>query len=78
MEMHQVRYMLEFEFGGSLFRREHSHTHLSDLGQMIRPHLETVYQAAANAKRVSNDLTQMKKVPLKLGINEHHLTGRNR
>ncbi|MGB8245758.1 MAG: LysR family transcriptional regulator, partial [Pseudolabrys sp.] len=55
--------MLEFEFGGDLFRREHSHTHLSDLGQMIRPHLETLHQAAANAKLVSNDLTQMKKVP---------------
>ncbi|MGB9398531.1 MAG: LysR family transcriptional regulator [Pseudolabrys sp.] len=61
--------MLEFEFGGDLFRREHSRTHLSDLGQMIRPHLETLHQAAAKAKLVSNDLTQMKKVPpLKLGI----------
>ena len=61
--------MLEFEFGGELFRREHSRMHLSDLGQMIRPHLETLYQAAAKAKLASNDFTQMKKIPpLKLGI----------
>ena len=39
--------MLEGEFGGNMFRREHNHTHLSDLGKMIRPHLETVYNAAS-------------------------------
>ena len=60
--------MLEGEFGGRLFRREHNHTHLSDLGKMIRPHLETVYNAAVKAKQLSRDVGEMKKVPLKLGI----------
>ena len=60
--------LLEAEFGGKLFRREHSHTHLSDLGKMIRPHLETVFNATAKAKQLSRDVGQMKRVPLKLGI----------
>jgi len=59
---------LEAEFGGPLFHREHKFTHLTDLGQMIRPHLETIYSSAVKAKRVSRDLTEFRKVPLKLGI----------
>jgi DNA-binding transcriptional LysR family regulator len=59
---------LEAELGGQLFRREHHLTHLTDLGQMVRPHLETVYNAAVKAKRLSQDLSQLKRVPLKLGI----------
>jgi LysR family transcriptional regulator, hydrogen peroxide-inducible genes activator len=60
--------LLEAELGGMLFRRERNRTHLSELGEMVRPHLETVYNGALSAKRLSRDLTQMKKVPLKLGI----------
>ena len=59
---------LEAEFGGPLFHREHKFTHLTDLGQMIRPHLETIYSSAVRAKRLSRDLTEFRKVPLKLGI----------
>jgi LysR family hydrogen peroxide-inducible transcriptional activator len=60
--------LLEGEFGGQLFRREHSRTHLSDLGKMVRPYLETVYNAAVKAKQLSRDVNKMKRVPLKLGI----------
>jgi len=35
---------------------------------MVLPHLETVYQAAVKAKQLSKDLSQLKRVPLKLGI----------
>jgi DNA-binding transcriptional LysR family regulator len=59
---------LEAEFGGQLFHREHKSTHLTDLGQMIRPHLETIYSASKKAKRLSEDLSELRKVPLKLGI----------
>jgi LysR family transcriptional regulator, hydrogen peroxide-inducible genes activator len=59
---------LEGELGGPLFHRERHLTHLTDLGDMVRPHLETVYQAAVEAKRLSQDVKQLKKVPLKLGI----------
>jgi DNA-binding transcriptional LysR family regulator len=59
---------LEGELGGPLFHRERHLTHLTDLGEMVRPHLETVYEAAIKAKRLSQDLSQLKRVPLKLGI----------
>jgi LysR family transcriptional regulator, hydrogen peroxide-inducible genes activator len=59
---------LEAELGGALFRRERNSTHLSELGLMVRPHLETVYNATASAKRVSQDVNRMKTVPLKLGL----------
>ena len=59
---------LEAELGGVLFRRERNNTHLSELGLMVRPHLETVYSATASAKQVSQDVNRMKKVPLKLGL----------
>jgi DNA-binding transcriptional LysR family regulator len=35
---------------------------------MVRPHQEIVYNGTLSAKRLSRDLAQMKKVPLKLGI----------
>jgi DNA-binding transcriptional LysR family regulator len=59
---------LEGEFGGQLFHREQKFTHLSELGAMVRPHLETVYAAAVQAKQLSQEIKQLNKVPLKLGI----------
>ena len=59
---------LEGELGGPLFHRERHLTHLTDLGAMVRPHLETVYVAAVKVKSLSHDVTQLKRVPLKLGI----------
>jgi hypothetical protein len=38
--------------------------HLTELGEMVRPHLETVYEAAVKAKRLSQDVKQLKRVPL--------------
>src|SRR5215467_12222388 len=48
---------LEGDLGGRLFHRERNFTHLTDLGQMVRPHLEMVYSAAIRAKRLSKDLS---------------------
>ena len=59
---------LEGELGGRLFHREHKFTHLSELGEMVRPHLQTVYTAALQAKQLSQEVKQLEKVPLKLGI----------
>ena len=59
---------LEGELGGPLFHRERHLTHLTELGEMVRPHLETVYEAAVKAKRLSQDISEQKRVPLKLGI----------
>src|SRR5260221_14764542 len=59
---------LEGELGGPLFHRECHLTHLTDLGQMALPHIKTVYNAAVKAKKPSQDLSRLKRVPLKLGI----------
>jgi LysR family hydrogen peroxide-inducible transcriptional activator len=59
---------LEVELGGQLIHRERQMTHLTDLGQMVLPHLEMVYRAAVKAKQLSQDVSQLKRVPLKLGI----------
>jgi len=36
--------LLEAEFGGSLFRRTRGHSHLTALGEIVRPHLEKVWE----------------------------------
>ncbi len=60
--------LLEAELGGLLFNRENKRTHLTELGRMVRPHLEAVYDQLRAAKQASNDFLQMKKVPLNLGV----------
>jgi LysR family hydrogen peroxide-inducible transcriptional activator len=59
--------LLEEELGGPLFRREPSRTELTELGRMVRPYLETVYDQSQAVKRLSQDFLS-NKVPLKLGI----------
>jgi LysR family transcriptional regulator, hydrogen peroxide-inducible genes activator len=58
--------LLEEELGGLLFRREHESTHLTDLGHMVRPHLQSVYHHSMLAKQLSQDFER--RLPLKLGI----------
>lgn len=42
---------LEDELGGPLFHRERAHTHLTELGRLMRPHLQATLGAAETAKR---------------------------
>jgi DNA-binding transcriptional LysR family regulator len=58
--------LLEEELGAPLFLRERDTTHLTDLGHLIRPHLQLVYDHSKMAKRLSRDFE--KQWPLKLGI----------
>ena len=57
---------LEQELGGALFHRERAHTHLSELGQIVRPHLEQVYREMQEAKREAGDFAKLRRTPLKL------------
>jgi DNA-binding transcriptional LysR family regulator len=41
---------LEEELGGSLFRRERRLTHMTELGRLMRPHLQQVYTSTIVAK----------------------------
>jgi DNA-binding transcriptional LysR family regulator len=60
--------LLEEELGGVLFHRERNNTHLSELGRMVKPHLEQVYAQAEAAKREAFDFAKLKKTVLKLGV----------
>ncbi|KLK93464.1 LysR family transcriptional regulator [Microvirga vignae] len=60
--------LLEEELGGVLFHRERNNTHLSELGRMVKPHLEQVYAQAEEAKRQAFDFAKLKKTTLKLGV----------
>lgn len=59
---------LEEEFGGPLFRRERNNTHLTELGKLIRPHLQTIDDAAETARAEAEDYRRMEKAPLRLGL----------
>jgi len=60
--------LLELEFGGPLFNRERSATHLSELGRIALPHLEQVHQQSLDAKRKAQEFLSLKDATLKLGI----------
>ena len=59
---------LEAELGGELFRRERSHTHLTDLGKLMKPHLETIFAANEAAKADAHAFKSLEKAEINLGV----------
>ncbi len=59
---------LEQELGGELFRRERRRTHLTDLGKLMRPHLEQVYAASEAAKADAYGFKSLEKAEINLGV----------
>jgi LysR family transcriptional regulator, hydrogen peroxide-inducible genes activator len=59
---------LEDELGGELLRRERGNTHLTELGQLVRPYLEQVAAATETAREQASSFKRAKKAPLKLGV----------
>ena len=51
---------LEDELGGPLFSRERGLTHLTDLGRLMKPHLEAVYEASEAARITSYNVCYTK------------------
>jgi LysR family hydrogen peroxide-inducible transcriptional activator len=60
--------LLEEEFGGTLFHRERNNTHLSELGQIIKPHLDQILDEAEAANRGARGLKDLTQARLKLGV----------
>ena len=58
--------LLEEELGGPLFSRERESTHLTELGNLVCPHLQSLYDHSRLVKHLSQDFVG--KWPLKLGI----------
>ena len=59
---------LEEELGGELFRRERSRTHLTDLGRLMKPHLEQIYSASEAAKADAYGFQSLEKAEINLGV----------
>ena len=58
---------LEDELGGPLFHREHSRTHLSELGRMMQPYFQSIYDQTQAAKEQAKSLSSLDQTELKLG-----------
>ncbi|MBV9931276.1 MAG: LysR family transcriptional regulator [Alphaproteobacteria bacterium] len=58
---------LEHELGGPLFHRERGNTHLSELGRMMLPYLETVEQSARAAREQARAVRKLERATLKIG-----------
>ena len=59
---------LETELGGELFRRERSTTHLSDLGKLMRPALQAIYDSATSAKALAKSFHVGDRMPVGLAL----------
>ena len=59
---------LEDELGGPLFSRERGLTHLTDLGRLMRPHLEAVYASSEAARQSAQSFRKMEVASLRLGV----------
>jgi LysR family hydrogen peroxide-inducible transcriptional activator len=51
-----------------LFRRERHLTHLADLGRLIRPQLEQVWQQTENAKTTAKSFLKLEDAALNIGL----------
>ena len=60
--------LLEAELGGLLFRREHPHSHLTELGEIVRPHLQQVWEQSYAAITQAHKFTAVGRSRLKIGI----------
>lgn len=60
--------LLELEFGGQLFNRERSRSHLSDLGRLALPYFENIFEQTTEVKRKAKDFVNLKNITLELGI----------
>ena len=58
---------LEDELGGPLFSRERGLTHLTDLGRLMRPHLESVYESSQAARMEAQSFRKMEIGNVRLG-----------
>jgi len=59
---------LEAEFGGALFRRERSHTHLTELGKTMREFLGRVDASSQEALAAARKALGPESAPLNVGI----------
>ena len=59
---------LEAEMGGLLLRRERGRTHLTELGQSMRPHLEEILRNTESAGSTAKSFLTLENAALRLGV----------
>ncbi|MCW5729195.1 MAG: LysR family transcriptional regulator [Alphaproteobacteria bacterium] len=59
---------LEDELGGPLFRRERAMSHLTDLGRLMQPHLQSVLDEVDAAKVRATGFGKLEEAPIQIGI----------
>jgi hypothetical protein len=62
--------LLEDEFGGPLFHREGASTHLSEFGQMVRPHLQRIFEDSLVSAQPRDHSTPAptRAIPIKIAL----------
>ena len=60
--------LLEDELGGPLFNRERNQTHLTELGQIMEPHLREVLDQSRAARARASSFFALRNARLKLGV----------
>ena len=60
--------LLEEEVGGLLFRRERNQTHLTDLGLLMRPRLQSVLENTREAKAAAQRFLTLDEAHVTLGV----------
>jgi len=59
---------MEDELGGLLFARERGNTHLTELGRLVRPHLEDAIARTDAARETAGRFLSLDNAPLRLGV----------
>lgn len=59
---------LEEELGGILINRERSNTHLTELGGMVKPYLQSVFDQAQEAKQQAKEFAQLGNASIEIGV----------
>jgi LysR family transcriptional regulator, hydrogen peroxide-inducible genes activator len=60
--------LLEKEFGGELFSREHGKIDLTELGRIVLPYLEKVWEQTSAVKRLTSDIGARNAAKLRLAV----------
>lgn len=60
--------LLEAEFGGILFNREHRNVGLTALGELVLPYLQGVWEQASAVKKLTEDIGAKKSRQVRLGV----------
>ena len=59
---------IETEIGAPLFHREGKRLVLTELGRMVKPHLEQVLTGTQTAREIARNFTLLRQAPLRVGI----------